>query len=80
VIDSYRSRTGDGSGGTLEVKAPAAPALAAGEHGRRFSHIDLWFWLVAPSATNSLFNNTRNANTKVLRRYRSTLTKAMLGL
>src|SRR5262244_2528822 len=39
LISCDRSRTGDGSGGKLEVKPPAALALAAREHGGRFSHV-----------------------------------------
>jgi len=50
TIDSCRSRTADQCG-TPKTKVSTAPALAAREHGRRFSHIDPLFLLVAPQAT-----------------------------
>jgi hypothetical protein len=49
VIDCYRSRTGDGSGGTLEVKVPAASAWRHATMDDAFFIFDpLEFLLVAP--------------------------------
>jgi hypothetical protein len=60
MISCDRSRTGDGSGGRLEVKPPAALALAAREHGgHAFLMFDPLVLVGGPLRHKSLFSNSR---------------------